>query len=136
MATFDALRKRTKQLSERIVKLTGVEQSIAMNVIMYAKNLTPPSNPDVIDKVVFIAQLCTRFGMSSMFLIDIIFESLKVKGCAYMKLEEYVRMVCVFLTTDIEVKIDFVFRCYDIQRDGYLDFKEIYTLLTVSRSYS
>ncbi|GFS12553.1 calcineurin B-like protein 1 [Elysia marginata] len=132
MATFEDLRRRTRQLAERMAKMTGVDESTAMNVLMYAKTLTPPNNPDVIDKVVFIAQLCTRFGMSSIFLINIIFESLKLKGCAYMKLEEYVRVICVFLTTDIEVKIDFVFRCYDIQRDGYLDFKEIYTLLTSS----
>ncbi|GFS08677.1 EF-hand calcium-binding domain-containing protein 1 [Elysia marginata] len=99
---------------------------------MYAKTLAPPDHPDVIDKVVFIAQMCSRFGMSSMFLIDLIFESLKVKGCPYVKLEEYVRMICVFLTTDITIKINYVFRCYDSHRDGHLDYLTIHTLLTSS----
>ena len=57
--------------------------------------------------------------------------ALKVKGSPHVKLEDYVRMICVFLTKDIAVKIDFVFRCYDIQRNGYLVTKEVHTLLKV-----
>ncbi|GFR62763.1 EF-hand calcium-binding domain-containing protein 1 [Elysia marginata] len=132
MATFDELRKRTKQMSEKVAKLTGVEESIALNVIMYAKNLTSPSNPDVIDKLVFIAQLCTRFGMSSLFFIDIIFASMKGKSCSHLKLEEYVRMICVFLSSDISVKIEYVFNCYDIHQDGRLDQREAHALLMSS----
>ncbi|RUS80507.1 hypothetical protein EGW08_011728 [Elysia chlorotica] len=132
MATFDELRKRTKQMSERVAKATDVDEGTVMNVIMYAKNLTPAHRTDVIDKIVFISQLVTRFGMTSMFLIDLIFESVKVKGCSYTKLEDYVRMICVYLTRNVSVKVDYVFKVYDIQRDGYLDIKEIHTLLMSS----
>ncbi|KAK3777957.1 hypothetical protein RRG08_018278 [Elysia crispata] len=132
MATFDELRKRTKQMSERVATMTGVKESLVLNIIMYAKNLAPTHHADVIDKVIFVAQLWYRFGITSIFHIDLIFESLKVKGSPHVKLEDYVRMICVFLTKDIAVKIDFVFRCYDIQRNGYLVTKEVHTLLKSS----
>lgn len=112
-----------------MAKATGVEESLAMNVYLYAKNLTTPNQPNYIEKFVFIAQMWTRFGMTSKFLIDIIYESLKTKDFPGIVLDDYVHLVCVFLTKEIGPKIDYVFRCYDLKRDGHLDGKEIHTML-------
>lgn len=132
MASFRDLRKRTRFMSERVAQETGVDRKVVQNVIVYAKSLTLASDPDSIDKLVFIAQLCTRFGMTSKILIEHIFESLRTKGKAHVMLEDYVKMICVFLTHDLSVKIEYVFRCYDMQRDGFLDYKEAHALLMKS----
>lgn len=130
MATYKELVKRTRQMAERVAKATCVAEDLAMNVIVYAKKLTTYDKPDVIDKVVFTAQMSGRFGMSSMFLIKHIYGSLSSKGQIHIKLEDYVRLICIFLTKDLNVKIEYAFKCYDFQKDGMLNNKEAYTFLT------
>ena len=54
--------------------MTGVKKSLVINVIHYAKQLPRPGNPDYIDELIFTAQMDTRFGITSKFHIQLIFE--------------------------------------------------------------
>ena len=46
-----------------------------------------------------------------------------------MTLEDYVRLICIFLSPRLEMKIRYVFSVYDFKQDGFLDFGEITALL-------
>ncbi|BFZ14039.1 hypothetical protein BsWGS_17079 [Bradybaena similaris] len=48
--------------------------------------------------------------------------------------EEYSRMICIFLTSDVDIKINFVFDVYDLDSDGLLTKLEVHTLLMTTIS--
>ncbi|GFO11801.1 hypothetical protein PoB_003830600 [Plakobranchus ocellatus] len=74
MPTFSELRKRSRQMVKNIVDHTGVDEAFAINVIQYARQLARKNNPDMIDELVFVAQLGLRFGITARFLVQLIFE--------------------------------------------------------------
>ncbi|GFN95775.1 hypothetical protein PoB_002228100 [Plakobranchus ocellatus] len=129
MGTFEELRKRSKHLAERISIFTGVDEKLVMNIIMYAKALAPRDNHEVIDQLVFTAQMSSRFGLSSRFLINLTFESMKIKGTNYMHMEDYVKMICIFISKKSVLQVDFAFDVYDMNRADQLQTKDIHTLL-------
>ena len=48
--------------------------SMVSNVLVYAKQLAPPDNPELIDEKVFVAQMGLRFGITSRFHVQLMFE--------------------------------------------------------------
>lgn len=121
-------------MANKISQETGVELCVVSNVIQYAKNLVPEDNADVIDEKVFVAQMGLRFGITSRYHIQLMFECKRMKKATkkHMTLEDYVRIVCIFQSPILDVKIDFVFAVYNFKQSGFLEVSEITALLRTS----
>lgn len=132
MATFDEMRRLTSTLAKEVSDLTGVKISLVVNVIQYSRQLIDPVNPDVIDELVFIAQMGHRFGITSLFHIKLMFDAVRIKDTKLIRLEEYVKVICIFYSQKLDVKIDFVFSVYDFYHDKHISQKEMMALLKTS----
>ncbi|RUS82859.1 hypothetical protein EGW08_009381 [Elysia chlorotica] len=103
--------------------MAGVKKSLVLNVIYYAKQLPRPGSPDYIDELIFTAQMAARFGITSKFHIQLIFGGMvsmskfhiqlifgavREKTSKFVKLENFVKLVCIFYTKNLALKVDFV----------------------------
>ncbi|KAK3800521.1 hypothetical protein RRG08_048726 [Elysia crispata] len=129
MSTFNELRKKTNAMAQEISSFTDVKKSLVINVIHYAKQLPRPGNPDYIDELIFTAQMDTRFGITSKFHIQLIFEAVRDKTSKHVRIEDFVKMVCIFYSKNLSVKVDFVFSVYDYGGDGEIQMHEMHMLL-------
>ncbi|GFR87043.1 EF-hand calcium-binding domain-containing protein 1 [Elysia marginata] len=129
MSTFKEIRKRANALAQEISLFTGVKKSLVLNVIHYAKQLPRPGNPDCIDELIFMAQMNVRFGITSKFHIQLIYDAVKDKKLKYLRVADYVKMVCIFYSDDLTLKVDFVFSIYDYGGDGNIQTHEMNMLL-------
>ncbi|RUS80506.1 hypothetical protein EGW08_011727, partial [Elysia chlorotica] len=138
MATFNELKKRSAALAKAVSNETGVRLKVVANVIVYAKQLCPPDQPDLIDENIFVAQMGLRFGITSRYHVQLMFESRRIKKVSgkLMLVEDYIRLICIFLSKKLDLKINYVFSVYDFKQDGMLDVGEISALLRTSIIHS
>ncbi|GFS02691.1 EF-hand calcium-binding domain-containing protein 1, partial [Elysia marginata] len=129
MSTFDEIRRITNALAKDVSDFTGVKASLVVNVIQYARRLSRPTNPDVIEELVFIAQMGQRFGITSLFHVKLMFDAIRIKDTKLVRVEEYVKLICIFYSKNLDVKIDFVFSVYDFYHDHQISPNEMTALL-------
>ncbi|KAK3782267.1 hypothetical protein RRG08_008188 [Elysia crispata] len=129
MSTFDEIRRITNVMAKDICESTGVKISLVINVIQYARRLCRPTNPDFIEELVFIAQMGQRFGITSTFHVKLMFDAIRVKDTKQLKVEDFARLICVFYSKKLDVKIDFVFSVYDFYHDHHISPQEMTALL-------
>ncbi|GFN99826.1 EF-hand calcium-binding domain-containing protein 1 [Plakobranchus ocellatus] len=55
-----------------------------------------------------------------------------VRPLKYVRLEDYVRLICIFYTSNTDLKVEYVFKVYDSQRKGAIDVAQMYKLLESS----
>ncbi|XP_059162780.1 calaxin-like [Physella acuta] len=128
MTSFKRILAATKRQVNRLVEFSGLDVGLVENILQYAQQLPKQKGGDI-DLLVFMAQMSKQFELNSTFLIQSMFESLKKPKASMMTVEEYCRCVCLFLSDNLEIKMDYVFNVYDINRDGSLEWTELYTLL-------
>ncbi|RUS69734.1 hypothetical protein EGW08_022501 [Elysia chlorotica] len=129
MATYDEIRKKTSALAAKLSSATGIAKSTVMNIIMYAKCLQCPTKPDVIEDLVFLAQMGLRFGITSRYHLQLMLEATRPPRSQYIHLEDYVKVICIFLCSDLDVRINFVFEVYNFTNSGFIQIQDITQLL-------
>ncbi|CAG5114893.1 unnamed protein product, partial [Candidula unifasciata] len=101
-----------------------LEPNLVENVLQYAKNLVVPGTHDITDNV-FMSQMMSRFHITSLIMVNQMFEAKRRS----IPLEDYCWCICIFLSDDIDLKINWVFSVYDANDDGSLSRMELYILL-------
>ncbi|BFZ25661.1 hypothetical protein BsWGS_28700 [Bradybaena similaris] len=124
MTSFKKLQELQAEMKNRLVLFSGLEPDLVENVMQYAKNLVQPDTQDITDNV-FVAQMMNRFQITSTVMVSQMFE---VKSRT-IPLEDYCWCICVFLSDEMDQKVDWVFSVYDANDDGQLSKMELYILL-------
>ncbi|KAK3775531.1 hypothetical protein RRG08_041313 [Elysia crispata] len=129
MATYDEIVRKNNALAARISSYTGVSKATVMNIIQYAKCLQSPTKPDIIEDLVFIAQMGLRFGISSRYHLQLMLEATRPPRSQSIRVEDYVRVICIFFSSDLDVRIDFVFHVYNFTKTGFIQMVDMMQLL-------
>lgn len=132
MATFKQLRLQMLEMCQDIANYTGVKKSLVMNVIRYTKMLPRPETPDCVDEHIFMAQMSHQFGITSKFHIRLIYDAVMDKTLKYVRIIDYAKMVCIFYSKRLALKVDFVFSVYDQNGNGEIEVFELYHILKTS----
>ncbi|XP_059162779.1 calaxin-like [Physella acuta] len=128
MSSFKRLVEQAEKLTAKLQEYSGLEKHLVENVIHYAKQL-PGDGRGEIDQLIFIAQMAHQFEIYSPNLLQSMFESWKRPRATTMTIEEYSKLICMFLSTKPGIKTDFVFNVYDVDRDGCINRTELFSLL-------
>ncbi|GFS18377.1 EF-hand calcium-binding domain-containing protein 1 [Elysia marginata] len=128
--SFDEYRRQQSAWADELIKYTGVDKHLIMKFMQYAQALPAPEKPDVIGEQLFKAQMGYRFGITSRFHLQCMYEAARRRCVSgVMRVQDYVKLLCMFHSTNLDIKIDFVFSVYDINNDGVLEYRELYQLL-------
>lgn len=125
LKTLSSMSKKTNKLTERIFKTFDLKEQVVKNVIAYAKCLTAPGT-DVIDKNIFDAQMARHFKLIDEVMLGRMYQVCSLdnrKTVVY--LDEYVELICIFLTGIQDLKVQFVFYVYNARGDGYLNRRDL-----------
>lgn len=113
------------QMVHRLIEYSGLSNQIVQNIVIFAKSLTVKGS-DVIEGVVFRAVLFKTFNMVDIVMMDRLYHVI----CKHSQqrllqdrvtIEDFSYLICTFLTDNLDLKINFVFRIYDLNEDGVLD---------------
>lgn len=129
LTTFEEYRKRQFTLAEEMHLIYNVDKDLAYKLIQYCQMLPTPGTGDVISENMFMAQLGYRFGITSRFHLQCVYEAVLRKADGVIRVRDLVRLLCIFYSDNLDIKINFVFSVYDITSDGVLTHYELYQLL-------
>lgn len=141
--TLNKLKLEHKSMINRLHSFgRTIPKPMVANILTYVKQL-PKSGSEYIDKSIFIAQLFKTFGLSDQSLIERIHQvmSQKVRGIEdrlAVTIEDFARLICIYVTDVINIKVDFVFRVYNVagKNDGVLTSRDIYYKLKPMVQYT
>ncbi|KAK0057063.1 calcineurin subunit B [Biomphalaria pfeifferi] len=128
MTSFKMIMENSERLINRLAENSGLEKWMVENILQYANQMPKQKGGDV-DLLIFMAQMSKQFDLNSVILIQSMYETLKKAKTQSMTVEEYARAICLFLSDDLDSKVEFVFRVYDVNHDGMVEWHELYTLL-------
>ncbi|GFO37670.1 EF-hand calcium-binding domain-containing protein 1 [Plakobranchus ocellatus] len=129
MATYEELLKRTQAMATRIAESTGVDKEFVTKVLHYTKSLVSLQSPDEIDDLIFCAQLGLRFGISSRYHLQLMFEAMCMPRKKTIQVEDFARMICIFYSNRLDEKIDFVFQVYNFNKTGFIRMADLFQML-------
>ncbi|CAL1538107.1 unnamed protein product [Lymnaea stagnalis] len=130
MATsFGRLQEQSQRLTKLLMDFSGFDESLVMNILIYAKCLPRPEAPNEIDELVFTSQMLKVFNFTSPVMVSLMFGAVKNQKLGYVSIEEYCKLICIFLTENLDQKTNFVFKVYDLNQDGEINFQELYYFL-------
>ena len=121
VVTLHSLSIKSQKLFERIYNAFDLKEEIVRNVLAYVKCLPKPGT-DIIDKNVFVAQMQRHFNLTDTVLLERMYRvcCLDEKSTRVF-IDEFVELICIFLTSIRDLKVQFVFRVYNAREDGYLN---------------
>ena len=121
LKTLNSMAKRSAALFERIARaFDDLDEDIVRNVIAYVKRL-PAQGSELIDQNIFDAQMKRHFNLSNDLLLERMFKVCRLEERdPRVFIEEYIELICIFLTSVRDLKIQFVFRVYNTLGDGFL----------------
>ncbi|KAH9488341.1 hypothetical protein Btru_063746 [Bulinus truncatus] len=128
MTSFKRIMEHCEKQINKLAENSGLKRWLVENVIQYANQMTKNKSNEV-DYLIFMAQMSRQFDINSSVMIQSMYETLKKSKAQYMTVEEYARCICLFLGDDIDAKVEYVFRVYDLNHDGGVEWHELYTLL-------
>lgn len=67
----------------------------------------------------------------AIYILNTAVKKVKRSQSKILSVEEFCKLVCIFLTPDLDLKINFVFSVYDVDSDGFLNRNEVYSMLKV-----
>ncbi|ESP01559.1 hypothetical protein LOTGIDRAFT_139478, partial [Lottia gigantea] len=92
------------------------------------KHLCGPDKKKL-DRPTFRDVLITRFKITDDFLMDRVFKAFDTDNDSYLKAEEWVRGLSIFLKGEVEDLIKYCFIVYDLNGDGYISREEMFHML-------
>lgn len=101
----------------RLTDYSGLAESVVQNIVIYASSL-PKNGSDTIERLVFTAQLLRKFNIEDRFMIDRMYHIIGKEE--KVSIEDFARLICTFLTENLDLQINFVFSIYDLNSDGLL----------------
>ncbi|BFZ14040.1 hypothetical protein BsWGS_17078 [Bradybaena similaris] len=128
--------QRRKLIDHYVSIFRGLDYTLVDKVMTYTECLKSPTSHEI-SMSTFISEMAFRFKLTNSFMISLIFNN--INNCRggsrkSVTVEEYSRMICIFLTSDVDIKINFVFDVYDLDSDGLLTKLEVHTLLMTTIS--
>jgi len=123
--TLNTLNKKSNQLFEHLYRNFDLKEDLVRNVIAYVKCL-PKAGSEVIDKNIFDAQMKRHFKLTDVVLLERMYHVCCIddRNCKVM-IDEYCELICIFLTQNRDLKVQFVFRVYNWRGDGFLSKKDL-----------
>jgi len=124
MSTFKHKQENFKRMVQRLVDFSGLGVDLLTNVATYASCL-PRKGTAIIDEVIFTAQMQKMFELTDSLMVSRLYQVAKNskdhKG--KVTVEDYCKMLCIFLSPDLDRKIDFVFKVYDLDGNDSLGYE-------------
>ncbi|BFZ14037.1 hypothetical protein BsWGS_17076 [Bradybaena similaris] len=132
MTSFSAMQRLRRGLIDKLLEFSnGLDDSTVDKIITYAECLVTGDNQEI-SMTKFMSEMTHQFSLNSYYMITTIFDVFNISRRGTRKsltLEQYCKLICTFLTTNLDVKIDFVFSVYDVDQDGFITRAEAYTHL-------
>ncbi|KAH9508501.1 hypothetical protein Btru_055367 [Bulinus truncatus] len=113
--------KMVKSLQEK----SGLSLQLVSNLVVYAKLLPKSETPNEIDELVFTSQMLKQFSFTSTSMLSLMFGVIRhTKTSATV--EEFCKLLIMFLSPHLDIKINYVFKVYDLNQDEEINFTEPY----------
>ncbi|CAG5114796.1 unnamed protein product [Candidula unifasciata] len=122
--------KKTKDSKQNVCSY-GLDYSLVDKVMTYAECLVSPGTQEI-SLTTFIYEMTFRFNLTNAYLISAIFNKInngRSNSRNSLTVEQYSRLICTFVTSDVDVKVNYVFNVYDLDGDGFLSKHEVHTML-------
>jgi len=124
MSSFKNKQGYLKRMIQRLSDFSGFDTDFLQNLVTYASCL-PAKGSDIIDETVFTAQMGRMFKLTDSLMVSRMYTVCKTSEDRHSKLtiEDYCKMLCIFMSSDLDIKVNFVFKIYDLDGDGKIDSK-------------
>ncbi|KAI8785809.1 calaxin-like isoform X1 [Biomphalaria glabrata] len=127
--SFQRMQEQTQKLIKSLVDMSGLDENLVSNLIVYAKQLPKSDAPNEIDELVFVSQMLKQFNFTSPSMVSLMFGAIRSSKSSFATIEEFCKLLIVFMCSNLDLKIQFVFKVYDLNGDGELSFSELYHFL-------
>ena len=126
LKTLNTMTKRSAQLFDKIFhSFDDLTEEIVRNVIAYVKCLPAPGT-EIIDQNIFDAQLKRHFNLTNDLLLERMYKVCRLdERDPRVFIDEFIELICIFLSEIRDLKIQFVFRVYNARGDGFLNRKDL-----------
>ncbi|XP_031560856.1 EF-hand calcium-binding domain-containing protein 1-like [Actinia tenebrosa] len=120
-------RKSQEKLADSLFKKTHFCKQEVLNLLsMFSEEVKPK---DKMDRTSFREILRTRFSMTDDMLMDRVYRAFDKDTDSFIKMEDWIVGLSVFLRGTLEEKTKFCFEVYDLNGDNYISKEEIMQLL-------
>ncbi|KAK0057062.1 calcineurin subunit B [Biomphalaria pfeifferi] len=131
MTSYKRVIQQNDKVINSLVEFSGLERWLVRNIVQYA-NQMPKVKGGEVDLLIFTAQMSRQFDINATHVIQIMYETIKrISKTKIMMAEDYARCVCMFLSDDLDLQIDYAFAVYDTKCDGLVKVADMRTLLKV-----
>lgn len=121
-------KKNQAKLAEHIYRDTHFTRQEVENLLCIFREVASV-NKEKLDRTKFRDILHNTFHMTDDILMDRVFKAFDKDNDSNVSMEEWIRGLSVFLRGTTEEQLDFCFRVYDLNSDGYISREEIFHML-------
>lgn len=122
MSTFKNGKREFAQYAHKIQEIYDLDIALVKNIIMYARALLTEGTSEI-GQNVFSGEMNQIFNLTDGLMVSRIYHVCRNSKDPKAKVnaDDFARLVCLFLTEKIDLQINFVFKVYDTNHDGFID---------------
>jgi len=126
----DMLVTTMKQAKRIQSKFPDLSVDTVSNIALYAKQLPKHHGLNIVDDLIFKAQMHQHFGISNTTTLERMYQVVaRSDRHPEATLEQYIELICIFLSSDRIAKIVYVFTVFDRWGEGELSRRRIRDLV-------
>lgn len=118
MPSFRALREEWLKNVSSLADKYGIKEELVKKLMAYTKCL-PIEKTSFIDESIFAAQMSRHFELSNQAILNRMYDAARSDAKVPMTVLDYTNLLCIFLSDDQDVHIEFAFKVYSGYSSGH-----------------